>query len=91
MLDKYVMPGDVEFAVNLDSMALSPKSEPIPLFSYTKDATHSDILYPHWSFFKGGECFETAEGEECITKYVVDIYHISPFDWIRCQISCLEQ
>jgi hypothetical protein len=69
-LDLYVLPGDIEFAVNLDDLPMSPKRDPVPVFSVTRNLTHNDILMPHWSFWKGGPCLGDKVGciERCVPR-----------------------
>lgn len=84
MLDMYVLPGDIEFAVNIDDYPVSRTSDPVPVFSYSKNSHYTDILFPHWSFYKGGPC---VEGEKkCIGKYVVVFRCIGKYVVV---VSCL--
>ncbi|VDD94901.1 unnamed protein product [Enterobius vermicularis] len=46
---------NTEFVINFqDFPQVSNKQPALPIFSFSKDGNHNDILYPTWSFWSGG-------------------------------------
>ena len=66
MIGLYKLPRNLELAVNIKDYPLSKKTDPIPVFSFSKNSLYNDILYPAWSFYEGGPCIESRP--DCIGK-----------------------
>ncbi|KNC87174.1 hypothetical protein SARC_00702 [Sphaeroforma arctica JP610] len=68
---------NVEFVLNeRDYPMITAQSEvALPVFSFSRNSRFLDIMYPNWSFFKGGPCVKTEPG--CLGRWDLKIESMS--------------
>eukprot|EP01134_Creolimax_fragrantissima_P003558 CFRG3558T1 len=64
---------NIEFVLNERDypMSLIGRSNRHPIFSFSRNTKYIDIMYPNWSFYKGGPCIKSEP--ECLGRWDLKI------------------